>query len=310
MASPLVRTFRLTRRSGSRAATDADDAVAVEEPLEIRVDGRTLAVVMRTPGHDVELVRGMLLGEGIVRGADEIAGIHHCRELPAHTDRSARDNVILVQRRGGPPLRAARFRRQLVASSACGVCGKLSIDQLARRTPPVTSDLVVTAACIAELPALLHARQEAFAETGGLHAAALFVVQRNRPKLLVLREDVGRHNAVDKVIGAALHAGLLPLSRVLLFVSGRVSFEIIQKARVAGIPIVAAVSAPTSLAIDLAAAGNQTLIAFVRGDRLNVYCGPERLQAGAATAAAPIASAPTAAAAVRARRARPPRRPA
>lgn len=278
----VVETFTLAA-PGARARRD--DWLAHEEPLEIRIGGRRFAVVMRTPGHDLELVRGLLFAEGIIDRAADVAAIAHCRSVPAGTPddwhEAARDNVVLVTlAKARRPIR----RRRLPVQSACGVCGRATIDELRAIAPPVASDLVVDLRELAALPDRLRTTQPGFARTGGLHAAALF---DGRGRLLLAREDVGRHNAVDKVVGAALLHGLLPLSRCVLQVSGRASFEIIQKARRAGIPIVSAVSAPSSLAVLLARDGGQTLIGFARGGALNVYSGAERVLApSAATASA------------------------
>jgi FdhD protein len=275
-ASALSRRVDVARfRNGS--CESVADAVAQEAPLQIRIGKRTLAVVMRTPGEDLDLVRGLLLTEGIVAEPRDVAAIAHCRVVPKDAPDDARENVVLVRLRAGLAFKPERFRRNLITSSACGICSRATIDTLAKRAGKVESDLEVEPRLLLELPSLLRAAQTGFADTGGLHAAALFAVTAGRPKLLVLSEDVGRHNAVDKVVGAALRHRLLPLSRCILQVSGRVSYEIVQKARVAGIPIVSAVSAPSSLAVELAEAGGQTLIAFVRDDRLNVYAGRQRV---------------------------------
>jgi FdhD protein len=278
----------VVRRVGPEGDATGDDPVARESPLEIRVNGVSLAVVMRTPGHDLDLVRGLLLAEGIVSDAGEVASVVHCRTAPPSAPDEARDNVVLVRLRPGVELDPARHRRAFVANSSCGVCGRATIDELARRAPAVLSDLVVTAPLLLSLPALLRSRQRGFDVTGGVHAAALFAVRDGTAVPIVVREDVGRHNAVDKVVGAAMRGGLLPLSRCVLLVSGRASFEIVQKARVAGVPVVAAVSAPTSLAVELAQAGGQTLVAFVREQRLNVYSAPERVLAATARARAEV----------------------
>jgi FdhD protein len=284
--SPLSRRVEIARfRAGS--SESASDLVAQEAPLQIRIGGKTLAVVMRTPGDDLDLVRGLLLTEGIVADPKDVVAIAHCRTVPAGAPDDARENVVLVQLRAGLTFRPQRFRRNLVASSSCGVCGRATIDALAQRTPCVVSDLAVAPRLLLELPSFLRAAQAGFSATGGLHAAALFSIRAGRPRLLVLREDVGRHNAVDKVIGAASRHSLLPLSRCILQVSGRVSYEIVQKARVAGIPIVSAVSAPSSLAVELAEAGGQTLIAFVRDDRFNVYSGRQRVEGCSEAAPSP-----------------------
>ena len=291
-------------RAKRALVVERDDWIAHEEPLSIRVDGRPLGVVMRTPGHDLELVRGLLFAEGILERAADVAAIAHCRELPPRTPESwradASDNVVLVtlaRRR-----RAVR-RRAWTASTSCGVCGRATIDELRAVAPPVKGDLAVDVELLLELPDRLREAQHGFARTGGLHAAGLF---DGRGKLLVAREDVGRHNAVDKVVGAALLHRLMPLSNCILQVSGRTSFEIVQKARRAGIPIVCAVSAPSTLAIELARDGGQTLCGFARGRSLNVYCGEARVRvrdgAAAPPAAAPAAPSPAA-------RRRPPARP-
>jgi FdhD protein len=286
----VVETFTLPparSRPSAPAPTRAarDDWLAHEEPLEIRIGGRSFAVVMRTPGHDLELVRGLLFSEGIIDRASDVAAIAHCRSVPPETPptwhEDARDNVVLVTlAKARRPVR----RRRSPIQSACGVCGRATVEELRDLAPPVESDLVVAARLLAALPERLRATQPGFARTGGLHAAGLF---DGHGRLLVAREDVGRHNAVDKVVGAALLHKLLPLSRCVLQVSGRASFEIVQKARRAGIPIISAVSAPSSLAVLLARDGGQTLIGFARAQTLNVYCGAERVLApGAARASA------------------------
>ena len=249
----------------------ADDAAAAEEPLEIRLDGAPFVTVMRTPGHDLELATGLALAEGVIASPRDVAGAVHCRDVPP----SARGNVVELTLAASAPRREPTPRGTL-ASAACGVCGRESIADLAARCPPVQSSLRVAPELIAELPQRLRREQVGFERSGGLHAAGLFGADG---RVLVVREDVGRHNAVDKVVGAALRHDLLPLTHVVLAVSGRVSFEIVQKARVAGLPIVAAVSAPTSLAVELAREGGQTLIGFVRGRGFNVYAGSERLGA-------------------------------
>jgi FdhD protein len=228
------------------------DAVAVEEPLEIRVNGSPVAVTMRTPGHDEELALGFLLSEGItpVRA-----------ELPA--DLAA--NTIEAEAKGFDP---ARLERHFYTSSSCGVCGKGALEAVAVEAAPVASGLTVAAALVAQLPDALRAQQPTFDRTGGLHATGLF---DERGTLLCLREDVGRHNAMDKVIGWAFGEGRLPLERAILCVSGRLSFELVQKAAVAGCPLLVAVGAPSSLAVELAEDRRVTLCGFVRGGRVNVY---------------------------------------
>ena len=251
------------------AAGRADDVSAAEEPLEIRLDDEPFVVTMRTPGADADLAAGFLLSENIVRQAEEIAGMRHC---------ARNDNILYVTLTGGAAQRAAEAmtrRRHVAVTSACGVCGRRSIDDLMRHARRVESAMAISDRTIAGLPAALRAAQRAFDQTGGLHAAGLFDAHGT---LLRAAEDVGRHNAVDKVLGAELRAGALPLSERILFVSGRTSFEIIQKAVMAGVAIVAAVSAPSSLAIDLARTANLTLLGFVRGAGFNVYAHAERVQ--------------------------------
>ena len=236
----------------------ARDQVAVEEPLEIRVDGRPVAVTMRTPGHDEELALGFLVSEGIepVRASvpDDLAA-----------------NTIEVESRGFDP---ARLERNFYTSSSCGVCGKGALEAVAVEAPRVESELRSSAALLADLPRRLRGAQPAFEVTGGLHATGLFDASGD---LLCLREDVGRHNAMDKVIGWAFGERMLPLSQSILCVSGRLSFELVQKAAVAGCPIVVAVGAPSSLAVELGRDRGVTLCGFVRDGRVNVYTDPWRL---------------------------------
>lgn len=262
---------------GRRGPPEAD-LLAREEPLEIRVAGSPIAVVMRTPGHDEELTRGFLLSEAIVDAGSAIASLRHCTTVDSP---EAEDNVMLVRLAEGVEVDLAALRRNLYASSSCGVCGKASIAAALapsrRRRPPLASAHPrVRAESLYELPELLAVEQQVFAHTGGLHAAGLFQVGADAPRLLCAREDVGRHNAVDKVIGWAADADEA-LGDKLLMVSGRVSFEIAQKAVAVGIPMIAAVSAPSSLAVELAERAGLSLIAFVRGRRLCVYTGAERL---------------------------------
>ncbi|MEA2149592.1 MAG: FdhD protein, partial [Solirubrobacteraceae bacterium] len=233
------------------------DEVAVEEPLEIRVDGVALTVTMRTPGHDEELALGFLLGEGLIDGP-------HPAGLTA-------DLAATVVEVGGPLLRDPGARR-FYTTSSCGVCGKGSLEEVAVHAPPLPAGPRVARALLAALPARL--RQPGFERTGGMHATGLFSAD-GEP--LVVREDVGRHNAMDKVIGRALLDGLVPLHERILCVSGRLSFELVQKAAVAGAPVLVGVGAPTSLAVALAADRGMTLAGFARGDRVNVYSGEERV---------------------------------
>jgi FdhD protein len=235
------------------------DEIAVEEPLEIRVDGRPLAVTMRTPGHDKELAIGFLLSEGV-----RVTGAHPTEDLAANTVEAEVEDFDFE-----------RLARNFYTSSSCGVCGKGALEAVAVEAPRVESRLAVPAALVAELPERLRAAQPAFAATGGLHATGLFSADG---EVLAVREDVGRHNAMDKVIGWAFGAGLLPLADKILCVSGRLSFELVQKAAVSGCPIVVAVGAPSTLAVDLARDRGITLCGFVRGGRVNVYSEPQRIR--------------------------------
>ncbi|HZT90446.1 MAG TPA: formate dehydrogenase accessory sulfurtransferase FdhD [Gaiellaceae bacterium] len=238
---------------------EANDVVAVEEPLEIRIGGDPVAVTMRTPGHDEELALGFALSEGL-------------RPIGAALADDLAANSVELDAAG---FDAGRLRRNFYTSSSCGVCGKGALDAVAVHAPRVASDLVVPAEVLASLPERLHGEQAAFSTTGGLHATGLFDAGGT---LLCVREDVGRHNAMDKVVGWAFGRRLLPLARYVLCVSGRLSFELVQKAAVAGAPIVVAVGAPSSLAVDLAQDRGVTICGFARGGRLNVYTEPWRVE--------------------------------
>ena len=247
------------------------DSLVVEEPLEIRVGRRSLAVTMRTPGNDYELAAGFALTEGLIAGGADVATISYC---PG--PEKQRFNVLDVTLAPGvrpPPAQAAR---SLLTTSSCGLCGKATINSVRSRSRfGVESDpLTVPAAVLCELPGRLREAQKVFERTGGLHAAGLFDAAG---RLVCLREDVGRHNAFDKVIGWAALAGRLPLRGHLILASGRASFELVQKALMAGIPLLAAVSAPSSLAADLAEEAGMTLVGFLRGDTMNVYAGDHRV---------------------------------
>jgi FdhD protein len=275
---------RVTRISVSPAqVTDRPDLLATEEPLGIRIGGQAVSMTMRTPGDDVDLAAGFLLSEGIIGAAGDIASIVICTGERCGHDHGSDDdhermgNIADVTLRPGLSQQAAR--RNFLTTSACGVCGKASIDDLrvASRYDLSSDQVRVTAALLATLPDALRDAQRVFERTGGLHAAGLFAADGS---LLAVREDVGRHNAVDKVIGWAMRAGRLPLSGCVLLVSGRASFELVQKAVMAGIPVLAAVSAPSSLAAELAADAALTLVGFLRGGSMNVYAGPQRIIAG------------------------------
>jgi FdhD protein len=270
-AASVSRAIVRVRGDGSVAASDH---VAVEEPLEIRLGGLSLAVTMRTPGDDDELVAGFLHAEQVITSADDLDAV--ARYRVAGGDREA-GNVINVLLKGNLGVARERLRRNFVASSSCGLCGKVTIDALRIDLPPVTSDLVVRASMFQRLERAMGRAQATFERTGGLHAAGLFDADG---RLLVLREDVGRHNAVDKVIGHMVLARRLPLDRHILMVSGRASFEIMQKAWAARIPVVAAVSAPSSLAVELAGAAGMTLVGFVRSGGFNIYAGAARVAHG------------------------------
>lgn len=255
------------------------DSLAAEEPLELRVGGRALAVTMRTPGHDVELAHGFLLSEGVVGAASDVSVARYCDGV----DDQGRNtyNVLDVTLAEGVAAPETGVERNFYTTSSCGVCGKAALDavKLKTRFAPGASRFAVTPEVLAELPDALRAKQKVFASTGGLHGAALF---RSDGSLLVVREDVGRHNAVDKVLGWALLQNLVPLSETGLLVSGRASFELVQKAAMAGIPLLAAVSAPSSLAVELAEENGMTLVGFLRGASMNLYTGEERVLAEAA----------------------------
>lgn len=252
------------------------DYLATEEPLEVRLAAgdatSTVAVTMRTPGNDFELAAGFLYGEGVVTGRDQVAGIRYCTD--PDIDPEQQYNIVTVDLAGAAPdLRG--LERHFYTSSACGVCGKASLEQVELRGCPVLGPGPrVTAEVLASLPDALRAGQGLFESTGGLHAAGLFTADG---ELVELREDVGRHNAVDKLVGWALLEGRLPLTDHLLMVSGRSSFEIMQKAVTAGVAMVAAVSAPSSLAVALAKRFGMTLVGFLRGERFNVYTGQDRV---------------------------------
>ncbi|NJP30508.1 formate dehydrogenase accessory sulfurtransferase FdhD [Micromonospora thermarum] len=264
----------------ARTSVQRRDTLAVEEPLEIRVGPagpgrrRPLAVTMRTPGDDLDLAIGFLLTEGLVRSADDV----HTAQLCAGAEAPNTYNVVDVVLAPGVPEPTTDPARNFYTTSSCGVCGKASIDAVRTRSLfPVADDpLRVPAAVLADLPERLRAAQRAFDRTGGLHAAGLFTADG---ELVVLREDVGRHNAVDKVVGWAVRERRLPLAGHVLLVSGRASFELTQKAWMAGVPLLAAVSAPSTLAADLAAEAGITLVGFLRGRTMNVYARPERVTA-------------------------------
>lgn len=264
-----LRSLPITRYEGAGKGVACDDVLAVEEPLEIRVGGRSVAVVMRTPGHDRELAAGFLVTEGIVRRRDDVLDLVRC--TTASESAAARpENGLDVLLAPGANVDLGRLTRHVFTSSSCGICSKASIAAVQAQFAPIGASAPMRRAVIAALPERLRAEQAAFAATGGLHASALF---DRDGRLELVREDVGRHNALDKVIGHAFFAERLPLTDRILCVSGRVSFELMQKALAAGVACVAAISAPTTAAVEFAQASGQTLLGFVRGERMNVYAG-------------------------------------
>ena len=283
------QVIRVSAPAPGGSATAVNDDVAVEEPLEIRVAGDPLAITMRTPGADRELALGFLYAEGVIASIDDVGSVAHCGR-PGDEGFGNTIDVLPGPGRVLAPERVEGTRRGTLTAAACGVCGRLSIDDLIGRCAPLRDDTRVDAAVLARLIGLMRDRQALFARTGGVHAAALFAppppgsgaASAELAPPIAIGEDVGRHNAVDKVVGALIFARALPASGRVLLVSGRASFEIVQKAAVAGIPIVASVSAPSSLAIDLAARFNLTLVAFLRGETMSVYTAPERIVVAAA----------------------------
>ena len=272
-----VTARRPVLRIDADRSVSRPDTLVVEEPLEIRVAGRPLVVTMRTPGDDMDLAAGFLVSEGVVSAGPHLRAMRYCAGA---TDEGVNTyNVLDVELDPAVPPPDPSLERSFYTTSSCGLCGKASLDAVRTTTSYDVSgdDLVVTPALLAGLPDRLREEQRVFDKTGGLHAAGLF---DRGGELLVLREDVGRHNAVDKVVGWALREDRLPLSGTVLMVSGRASFELVQKAWMAGIPCLAAVSAPSSLAVDLAAEAGMTLVGFLRGASMNVYTGQHRVVTG------------------------------
>ncbi|MFD7026766.1 formate dehydrogenase accessory sulfurtransferase FdhD [Streptomyces sp. NPDC059917] len=252
------------------------DTLVAEEPLEIRLNGKPLAITMRTPGDDFALAAGFLVSEGVLAHTSDVRAVTYCEGQAE--DGSNTYNIVNVQLAAGVPVPDITLERNVYTTSSCGLCGKASLDAVrtASRFPDIigADPLRITADLLAELPDRLRAAQKVFDSTGGLHAAGLFTAAG---ELVDVREDVGRHNAVDKIVGRALREGRLPLAGSVLLVSGRASFELAQKAVMAGIPMLAAVSAPSSLAVDLAVESGLTLVGFLRGRNMNVYAGEERI---------------------------------
>ncbi len=268
MPHPQIATTSAVRIGAARRPVRARDVLAREEPLEIRVRGQPIAITMRTPGHDSELAAGFLRAEGVISNRADVVEIAHCRT----TDEP--HNTLNVFLASGVKLDLERLTRHVFASSSCGLCGKASIEAVHQHFAPVADVPAISPKILASLPARMRRVQKTFARTGGLHAAAIFDV---RGKLLICREDIGRHNAVDKVIGWGFLQSRLPFSDHVLLVSGRASFEIMQKALAAGIPVVAAVSAPSSLAVEFARESGQTLVGFLRGKTMNFYSAFDRI---------------------------------
>jgi FdhD protein len=266
---------RVTRITAGVRTVVREDVLAAEEPLEIRVGGRSLAVTMRTPGDDVDLAAGFLVSEGVISHGGQFASARFCAGEPGTVENTY--NVLDVTLAPGVAPPDPALAREFFMTSSCGLCGKASIDAVRTKSAYAVRDdqLLVDASLLVQFPDRLRAAQAVFEKTGGLHAAALF--DGTTGELLVIREDVGRHNAVDKVIGWAVKADLLPLRGTVLMVSGRASFELTQKALMAGIPMLAAVSAPSSLAAELATEMGISLIGFLRGESMVVYAGAQRI---------------------------------
>ena len=273
-----VRSVQVKKISPDKAES-TPDLLAIEEPLEIRIgfgpatdrQQKSLSVTMRTPGHDFELAAGFLFTEGIIQHFDQIESIKYCEDLGKQEEKG---NVVRVELKPDVKIDFEKLQRHFYTSSSCGVCGKASIDSVHVVCEKLNSDLKIKKEVVHQLPKTLRKAQAVFEYTGGLHAVGLFNAEG---KLILLREDVGRHNALDKLIGAMFFKQEMPLSNYVLIVSGRASFELVQKAAVGGISIFAAVGAPSSLAVELAKEFQMTLLGFVRDNRFNIYCGVERL---------------------------------
>ena len=268
-----VTARRRAKRLAAGVVSERAETLVVEEPLEIRVNGSPITVTMRTPGSDVELAQGFLLTEGMIAQRDDITTVRYC---PGERDGENSYNVLDVTLHPDVPAPEVGSTRNFYTTSSCGVCGKSSLEavRLSTRYSPGDDPTTVASMTLAALPDRLRSAQKVFATTGGLHGAALFNADGT---MLAVREDIGRHNAVDKVVGWAVASGRIPLAGTVLLVSGRASFELTQKAVMAGIPVLAAVSAPSSLAVDLAAQSGLTLVAFLRGDSMNVYSRADRV---------------------------------
>ena len=280
MAGRGIAERRIVKVGAGGEVRRARDRLAVEEPLELRVAGRPVGVTMRTPGNDVELAIGYCISEGLVARPDDVEAVRFC----APEGQAQEFNVLTVDLRPGVPVPDPSLDRLAVTSSSCGVCGKASIEAVTVACPTLAGDgLAVPSPVLSAIPVRVRDAQRVFEQTGGLHAAALCDAEG---EVRCVREDVGRHNAVDKVIGWAATERRLPLTGMVLFVSGRCSFEVVQKAAVAGAPLVAAVSAPSSLAVELAEQVGMTLVGFLRGDTMNVYTHAHRVTLQTPTGAA------------------------
>ena len=269
-------TKQVLRWNQSRSK-QVEDELVIEEPLEIRVAQQSLIVVMRTPGHDFELAAGFLYTESLIESVDDIQIIAYCEDTDSDSKQfSEFQNIVNVRLENGFDLEEhSGWQRNFHANASCGLCGKMTIESVKLQVDPLTTDMSLKQSLFYRLNDKLREAQSVFEKTGGLHAAGLF---SENGQLLIVREDIGRHNAVDKVIGQALLSDMLPLDKHILMVSGRASFEIVQKALFARIPFIVAVSAASTLAVDLAEEGNITLIGFMRGQRMAVYSHPERIQ--------------------------------
>ena len=271
LPSATLRIVKIEQPTESPPITrEVEDHIATEAPLEIRVEGKSVAVVMRTPGHDEELAIGFLISEGVVADPDDVFEVSPCKSQ----DGAQSGNVIDVLLKNPDPKALEKLTRHVFSSSSCGICGKATLDSVFVAFPKVTQPLGFEASTIFALPAVQRGAQKTFETTGGLHASAIF---DRFGELLMLREDVGRHNALDKVLGAAFLENRLPFNDHILLVSGRISFELMQKSLEAGVPVVAGISAPSSLAVDFARESGQTLCGFLRNGRMNVYAHPERV---------------------------------
>ncbi|MEM6524815.1 MAG: formate dehydrogenase accessory sulfurtransferase FdhD [Bacteroidota bacterium] len=273
-----VKPISIQKLKEGTLSNDEADLLAVEEPLEIRIGygpekeriQKSISVTMRTPGHDHELAVGFLFTEGIISSFSDVAGIRHCEDV----GKDETGNIIRIELKPSVHVDMVKLQRHFYTTSSCGVCGKSSLEAISNECQPIQSELKVSNELISAAPEKLRSAQTVFAHTGGIHATGTF---DSKGELIMLREDVGRHNAFDKVVGACLMKGILPLSHHFILVSGRVSFELVQKALMSGVPVMVAVGAPSSLAVKLAQEFNLTLLGFVKPDQFNVYCHAGRV---------------------------------